>query len=810
MNMLPYRTFSKTAAVLALSLCTLDPAFAQTAPAAGSSREGESEPIVLSEFSVVSSGDTGYGATNAYTATRIGVPILKTPLNIQVVTAQLMDDQAAYNFQNAIRYVSGVSGDSQNFEAGNLFLPQSTQSTIRGFVPNVFLRNGFRRTANLNTENAERIEIVKGPASVFFGQSAPGGVVNIISRKPSSTASASVDASYGSYDFKKVRANVTGPIAPGLAYRVYASHEDSDDWRDFTFKRQTTFNPSLAWQPNSRISMTFEYEYVDVSRNWVPYTLIGNRAYLSDYANPSAAFQQALGLTAAQLQARWRTNINQWIIDTRTVTGVQPFRITDYVPEVSSRGARFNQGGADQYIDRLSHNATFETNVIATDWLTLRYGVNYGEEYNRDLRSALTLGNGDGTVNLNPTSTRNRSRAWIHQVDALFKFNIGSVENKLVIGGQYTRTHSVGRNVALNTAGSPEGANFYRFYDARAAAPIHLSNIPAILQPATAGNDQINPTKGVSVSWFAEWFADKRLTTLVGARKEQDIRRRNGLDTLDRTATTPTYGFTYRLLDGVSVFASYSENFAPNGFRTISGGGVVPGDNARDLPVELGKGWDVGIKTDWRDSTLSGSLSVFQVERSNIPRSDFAADVADPRNAGGLTQPGSVRYMTSSGLEQTQGMELDLVWSPSKRYQALVAASWMWDAEVVSDPALNPSSIDYQRQFHQGRRLRNAPEYTLSFWNKYVFAPGALQGFSVGGGIKYVSEIEPRASDLTTLLINPSFTTVDVMISYETKVAGRQTTLSLNVQNLLDEDYFEGNTSASDPLKMFFRVGLKF
>jgi iron complex outermembrane receptor protein len=128
----------------------------------------------------------------------------------------------------------------------------------------------------------------------------------------------------------------------------------------------------------------------------------------------------------------------------------------------------------------------------------------------------------------------------------------------------------------------------------------------------------------------------------------------------------------------------------------------------------------------------------------------------------------------------------------------------------VSDPALNPASIDYQRQFQQGRRLRNAPEYSLSFWNKYVFAPGALQGFSVGGGIKYVSEIEPRANDLTTLLINPAFTTVDVMVSYETKVAGRQTTLSLNVQNLLDEEYFEGNTSASDPLKLFFRVGLKF
>jgi len=779
---------------------------AQSAPVA----PAEEATLTLSEFVVSTARDAGYGATNAFTATRIGVPIIQTPLNIQVITAELMDDQAAHNFQNALRYVSGVSGDSQNFEAGNLFLPSSTQSTIRGFVPNVFLRNGFRRTANLNTENAERIEIVKGPASVFFGQSAPGGVVNVISRKPAFQPAASLDAGFGSYGYAKARADVTGPVSRTVAYRVFASYEDSDDWRDYTFKKQTTFNPSVVWQANPKLTVNAEYEYVDTSRNWVPYSLIGNRTYLANYAAPPAAFQQALGLTAAQLQARWRTNINQWITDTLAVTGVQPFRITDYIPEVSARGLRFNQGGADQYIDRWSHNATVEANLLATDWLTLRYGVNYGEEYNRDLRSALTLGNGDGTVNLNPTSTRNRSAAWIHQFDALFKFGLGLVQNKLVLGGQYTRTHTVARNVALNTAGAPEGANFFRFYDARAAAPIHLSHIPGVLQAATAGNDQINPTRGVSVSWFGEWFDSKRLTTLIGAGYEEDVRRRNLLDTLNRHATTPTYGLTYRLVEGFSLFASYSENFAPNGFRTISGGGVTAADNAQDLPVELGKGWDLGVKTDWMNGRLSGAATVFQVERSNIPRSDFNRDVNDPRNANGLTQPGSVRYMTSSGLERVQGAELDLVWAPHKRYQAVIAATWMWEAKVVSDPALNPASLDYQRQFNQGRRLRNVPEHTFAFWNKYEFGPGPLQGLAIGGGIKYVSEIEPRASDLTTLLVNPAFTTVDAMVSYETRLGGRRVTFSLNAQNLLDEDYFEGNTSAADPLKLFFRAGLKY
>jgi iron complex outermembrane receptor protein len=783
-------------------------AYAQSAAPA----PAKEETLTLSPFVVQAEADKGYGATTAFTATRIGVPIIQTPLNIQVITAELINDQAAYiNFQNALRYTSGVSGDATNFEAGNIYLGLSASSTIRGFTPTVFLRNGFRRGANLTTENAERIEVVKGPASVFFGQSAPGGVVNIISRRPSTTAGAKLDFVYGSYDYKRLNLDVTGPLGgTGLAYRVYASRVDTDDWRDFTYLKQTSFNPSLSWQATPALSVNLEYEYLNAKRNVVPYTPIGNRTFLANYANPPAAFQTTLNLTPVQLQARWLTNITQWINDTTLVTGVTPFRITDFIPEVASRGVYFNQGGADQYIERISHNITADASFRAADWLTFRYGVNYGEEANNDLRSALTLGNGDGTVNVNPNSQRIRAKAWNHQLDGLMTLRLAGVENKFVLGAQYTRTHLVNRGVALNNAASPQGANFYRFYDARAAAPIHFGTIPFTVSAPTAGNDQINPTKALSASWFGEWFADKRLTTLIGARYEEDVRERNLLPTLKRSATSPTYGFTYRLVEGVSLFASMSENFAPNGFRSVEGGGVTAADNATDLPVELGEGWDIGFKADSARYKLSGSLTVFQVERSNIPRQDFVANVNDPRNANGLTQPGSVRYTVASGLERVQGSELDIVWSPTKNYQALISGTWMWTARVISDPSLNPASLDFARQFTMGRRLRNAPEYLASFWNKYSFDSGSLRGFSVGGGLRYSSESEPRANDLTTLLVIPSFTTVDAMIAYRTKISGRKVGFTVNAVNLLDKRYYEGNTGAADPRKLFFKVDVAF
>jgi iron complex outermembrane receptor protein len=342
---------------------------------------------------------------------------------------------------------------------------------------------------------------------------------------------------------------------------------------------------------------------------------------------------------------------------------------------------------------------------------------------------------------------------------------------------------------------------------------ILLTQIPATLPAAASDSNLRNFTRGYAASWFGEWFKERRLTTLIGVRREQDYRERIGtpvLADLDRTATTPTYGATFRVVDGVSLFASYSENFAPNSVRTRTGPGLLPSDNATDLPVELGKGKDFGVKTDWMNNRLSGSLSFYEVVRSSVPRADTAGEVADPRNVNGLTTPGSVRYNVAGGIERSRGAELDFVYTPVRNYQMLVSASWMWEAKVLADPSAVPGTIIYERIFNQGRRLRNAPEYTFAFWNKYDFTTGSVKGLSLGLGVRYVSEVEPRATDSTTYLFNPAFTVVSAMISYKTRLADHAVTFSLNADNLLDKLYYEGNTGVSDPRKIFFRTSIAF
>jgi len=797
--------------VAVLLIAASSPLLAQTTPPAGSPVD---EAITLSPFEVKASKDTGYGATNAYTATRIGIPIIQTPINVQVVTDQLIQDQGVRDYQSALKFVSGVAGDSLNIDAGPMNIGSAGAFTIRGFVPTLFLRNGFRRPANLLSENVERIEVIKGPASVFFGQAAPGGLINVISRKPSSTRSETIDYTFGSYGFSKVRADATGPLGKtGINYRMFASYEDSNDWRDFVYTKNLVLAPSLSWRPNDRLAVTIDYEHAHVQRNFPPYTAIGNKQFIADYENPPAAAQTALNMTAAQLQNRWRNAVNTWITDRLAFSGVQPFRITDYIVDISPRGLKYNSGGPDQIYDHTTDSFTLEATYKLNDHVSFRYAGNEFELDSFNLRSGLAVTNADRTINLAIESPREMDHWSIHQFDTLITFPLVIVKNKVVLGYQYTRDRNIIRRAAFNTAAAPGGSATVLLHNAYTMPDILLSQIPYTVPAPASDSNLRNYTRGLAASWFGEWGASGRLTTLVGIRREQDYRERIGLPVLtdlDRTATTPTYGATFRVRDGFSLFASYSENFAPNSVRTRTGGGLLPSDNAADLPVELGKGKDFGIKTDWLNNRLSGSLSFYEVLRSSVPRADTAGEVADPRNVNGLTTPGSVRYNIAGGIERSRGVELDLVYAPVTNYQVLVSGSWMWEAEVLADPSAVKGTIIYDRIFNQGRRLRNAPKYTFALWNKYDFTTAAVKGLSLGLGVRYVSEVEPRATDSTTLLFNPAFTVFNAVIAYKTKLLGRSTTFSLNVDNLFDKLYFEGNTGVSDPRKIFLKTSVAF
>ena len=158
------------------------------------------EPIEL----VVTGEQEGYRVPNASAATRTDTPIRDIPASIQVIPRQVLEDQQVNRVRDAVTNVSGITGGGSGSQAsdGENFIIRGFENDTNG--GNLFV-NGFRRfnflTRELDTANIEQLEILKGPASVLFGQGEPGGIINITTKQPLSTPFYNVETTIGNFDY---------------------------------------------------------------------------------------------------------------------------------------------------------------------------------------------------------------------------------------------------------------------------------------------------------------------------------------------------------------------------------------------------------------------------------------------------------------------------------------------------------------------------------------------------------------------------------------------------------------------------------
>jgi iron complex outermembrane receptor protein len=202
-----------------------------------------------------------YTVTNSFSATKTDTPIFDTPASIQVVPRAVMNDQKTTTIQGAVENVSSVRPQS-TLGASNAFI-------IRGFRNGRVYRNGLvanglsvgERT-QFDTANLERVEVLKGPAAVLFGRIEPGGLINLVTKKPRDESYYSVEQRFGSYDFYRTEWDATGAITDdkSLSYRFDGSYQNNKSFRDFNFNDRVLVNPSLTWRPGDATEMSLEVE----------------------------------------------------------------------------------------------------------------------------------------------------------------------------------------------------------------------------------------------------------------------------------------------------------------------------------------------------------------------------------------------------------------------------------------------------------------------------------------------------------------------------------------------------------------------
>jgi iron complex outermembrane recepter protein len=222
-------------------------------------KEGEEIEIV-----VTGEREEGYRAPNASTATRTDTPIRDIPQSIQVVPQQVIQDQEVTRISDALRNVSGVS-----VERG--YADNTDYYRIRGFVNYNTLRNGFSlQDPSINPTNIDRIEVLKGPASVLYGQFEPGGIVNYVTKKSLENPYFVAEFTAGSYNFYNPSIDISGPLndEKTFLYRFNASYLNSGSFVDFVDREQFAIALALSYKISDATTLDFEYEYIDERRGF--------------------------------------------------------------------------------------------------------------------------------------------------------------------------------------------------------------------------------------------------------------------------------------------------------------------------------------------------------------------------------------------------------------------------------------------------------------------------------------------------------------------------------------------------------------
>ncbi len=255
------------------------------APALPAQETGEDEDVyVMNIFTVNSEKDHGYRKTQATTSSRIALEVLKIPMNQGIVSEEFLEDTATNNLVDAFNYMSGVS----THQAG--VLGRNDGIKIRGFSVGALntYRDGYAKPYFNNIDGVERIEVVKGAVSSFYGRADPGGLINYLTKKPKFIWQTELSATIGNYDFYKAMVDTQGKLTEGnyFGHRLVASWEDSGDWRDGITWEKKYFLGGVTWQPKGDSSLTIhaDYEYSDSYRTGgTRNTMIINHDFLDDY-----------------------------------------------------------------------------------------------------------------------------------------------------------------------------------------------------------------------------------------------------------------------------------------------------------------------------------------------------------------------------------------------------------------------------------------------------------------------------------------------------------------------------------------------
>jgi iron complex outermembrane receptor protein len=767
---------------------------AQTNNPAASATATE-DVVKLSEFQVTTSADKGYRAGNSVSATRIDTPIRDLPFAISAFTQQFITDIGARDLFDVVQYAPSVTSAGREFNAGNAVY------TIRGFDQSP-QHDGFVGEAYIDTTSVERVEVVKGPSSVLYGQVAPGGTVNYITKRPAAKPFAIWNGQIGSYDFLRTSLDLNQPLAgKKLLLRFNAAWENGLEYIEPGKQRTTVLAPVVTWRLNERVALTVNYQWFS-RRETPPFAhfkpnieivalppasgILSSTGVLAKPDNSDPGF---LGFYPLSRKFNYVSNNDHRFSDFESVNG----ELTAKLSDAWSARANFNWNKrrvAQKLTGLGAVSITVPTSYYPAGTTLPISAANYliaAQAYANDL-----LDNPDLALLAPQAQLGRRKRLQedfghgkASQVELAGNYTFSGVKVKPLLGAFYNENRGYGRQRQSATA------QFFPVWDIKNPATWdRTTDFDPVTLPFATNNRSVTRNSAGYAVLNATAFED-RLSAVAGVRYNKSsgstdnfLNPAGNLAKVSSNKTTPQVGLGWKVTREVMFYGSYSQSYVLNAASLQFQG--VPSGPAKPTTSE---GYELGMKTDLFNGRLSSTLAVFRIDQEDriLRFNSF--------NSLGQTVTNNLQ----GTLDRSNGIEAEITWSPLDNWQVYLSGA-MNDIRVKKVPA--------GEEVFLGGHPEASVKALANLWTRYTFAKGPLKGLWIGGGFNHTGKKAQRVNNPKLFL--PKETLWNSAVGYDWKWDGHAMNATVNWMNMSNEEYFPANQQRGMPSRAVLSLTAKY
>mgnify|MGYP000138521767 CR=1 FL=1 len=556
--------------------------------------KGDTPTIVLDEL-IVTPSVLNFDSTPT-TSSRMALPVLQTPASIHVLDNSKLKDGGYQEVSTAIEKFPGVTSGAPPGQPANFSMRGFTSNQITILRDGIWLGPASMTGRPQNGFNLGRVELLKGPASVLYGQGAIAGTLNMVTKQPIEGDPGSVEllTSYGRYDTVKLGAGVGRPLGDNLWLRADVSHYRSNGYVDNADPRSSNATGSILWKPNNKLSMTFSVDF------------------LQD-----------------KLQNYWGTPLVSGAFGTQPLRGVVKTtdgRTIDARTRFKNYNVNNEKAHSHQYFTRMDTKFQPNKNFTVRNslyFLTANRKWQNAETYTFNSATRL-IGRDRFFVSHDQTTVGNR-------IDFTFHNTIAGMPNQSLVGVDFSyvdfkrRSRFFGNVDSVNPF-SPNGGTF-----------------------TNPNQTFLNPTKITTIAVFIEDTLEitPNLRLMAGLRHDQIKLDRNSFNldgsfnsanAFERSFDPNSWrlGAVYNINPSWVGYAQWSSGADPVGSNIF----LVNGNQNFDLTSA--QQWEVGMKSIFWGGRAEATLALFQINRENI-----------------LVQTGSGRTVENVGSQRSKGVELE-------------------------------------------------------------------------------------------------------------------------------------------------------